>query len=383
MKNFDSLRVPKYVQLMIRLKEQIEEGKLKAGEPLPTRDKLMRENGLSLSTVTRAVTELERQGWLISRQGSGTFVCQRSPGQDEETEEAPTVALLLPVDRPKSQELVSELVCEAREHNINIVVMYSPNDEDMELNYARILLEKDAKALVWFPVEPKRHVSPASLFGKNQRPVIIGENVTHQLTGPWYCIRTDYHSGTKNALNHLLELGHRRIAYTGPKGNDFDFGPKVERWNAYRQTMKEMDLWKPDELYFPPSIFREWHLHAGRIAPIFQSQSAPTAIIGYDDTIALEAMRAMRSLGLEVPRDISVVGHGDFSSGHYSYPRLTTVSPSCSEYVDQVVRFLKRLIDTEEIEEQNEEQREIVVSQSLLVRKSTGNADKMIPAGNS
>ena len=86
MNNFDSLRIPKYVQLMIRLKEQIEEGVLNPGDPLPTREKLMREHGLSLSTVTRAISELERQGWLISRQGSGTFVVKRNSNNLKQTE---------------------------------------------------------------------------------------------------------------------------------------------------------------------------------------------------------------------------------------------------------------------------------------------------------
>lgn len=377
MKSLDSLRIPKYVQLMIRLKEQIEEGVLKPGDPLPTREKLMREHELSLSTVTRAISELERQGWLISRQGSGTFVVKRSNGTAELSDETPVVGLLLPMETTQSQGLVTELVHEASEQNINLVVMYSPNDEETELNLARLLFEREIKAMIWLPVEPKRHVSVASLFGKNQRPVIIGEKVTEQIASPWTCVRMDYYGGTQSALNHLMEQGHRRIAYVGPRGNESDFGPALERWNAYKDFMKEHDLWNPEDLVYSPALFREWHEHVDRLGALFRSQNAPTAIIGYDDSIALEAARALKTLGLRVPEDVSVIGHGDFSCGHYSTPRLTTVSPCISEYVDHIIRALKADLQAENGENLLAE-REIVVPQRLLLRESTVQTDEMV-----
>jgi GntR family transcriptional regulator of arabinose operon len=375
--NFDSLRIPKYVQLMIRLKEQIEEGVLNPGDPLPTREKLMREHGLSLSTVTRAISELERQGWLISRQGSGTFVVKRNSNNLKQTEEIPLVGLLLPVDRPKSQQLVTEIVHEGMEHNIQFVVMYAPNDEEAELNQARLLFEREVKSIVWFPVEPKCHVSVASLFGKNQCPVILGEKMSEQIAAPCTCVRIDYYGGTRSALEHLIQEGHRRIAYVGPRGNESDFGPIMERWNAYKDTMKEMDMWYPHELIFSPALFREWHVHVEQIGSMFRGHHAPTAVIGYDDSIALEVIRALSSLGIQVPDNISVIGHDDHASGQYSSPRLSTVSPCISEYVDHIIRTLKVSLGLEPAED-DLNNREIVVPQRLLLRESTIQSDDIV-----
>ncbi len=376
MKNFESLRVPKYVQLMIRLRDQIEEGKLKPGDPLPTRERLMKEFDLSLSTVTRAISELERQGWLVSRQGSGTFVVKRTSGTAENNAETLVVGLLLPSAQPYSQELVTEIVHEANEHNTHVLVMYAPDDEEIELNNARLLFEKEVHALIWVPVTPKKHVGVASLFGKNKIPVVICEKVTESIDAPWVCVRSDYSQGMKSMLDHLFELGHRRIAYVGPKGSEADFGPIMERWYTYREFMKSHNLWNPDEWLINPSVFRDWHTHAARMESLFRGSNAPTAVVGYDDTIALEAMRGLTSLGLRIPEEVAIVGHGDYPGGQYSNPRLTTVSPCISEYVDAIFQALKTELAVAKGEEIPLSEREVVISPRILLR------DSVIPVSN-
>ncbi len=381
MKNFESLRVPKYVQLMLRLRDQIENGSLKHGDPLPTREKLMKEYELSLSTVTRAISELERQGWLISRQGSGTFVVKRTETSDEGVSEGTTVGLLVPINRSDIQPFVLEFVHESIEQNINVVVMYAPEDEEYELNQAKLLLEKEVKALVWFPIEPKRHVSVASLFRKNQIPVIICEKVTDKFEPPWICVRNDYYGGTKSALQHFLDQGHKRIAYIGPKGGESGFGPIIERWNAYKDTMKEHNLWNPEELVFTPSLFKDLTVHAQRLESIFNRPKSPTAIIAYDDTTALDAAHGLKSIGLRVPEDIAIIGHGDFSSGRYCTPRLSTVSNSWSEYVDCLMRLLMTKESNDNNQETAQNECEIVIQQRLLIRESTTQStDEMMAA---
>lgn len=368
MKNFDNLRVPKYVQLMLKLKEEIEEGILKAGDPLPTREKLMREHGLSLSTVTRAISELERQGWLISRQGSGTFVARRSSEPSEESQEGSLIGLLLPYETTNAHTWVAEFVQEAHQNNLNLLVMYSGQDEEAELNQGRILLEKGVQGLIWLPIEPKRHVSVASLFSKHQVPVVVCESLGGSEPTPWTTVRNDHYNGMRMALNHLLNLGHTRIAYIGPRSSAADFGPIPQRWNAYKDVMKSMDLWDPDDLVFQPNVFCEWSLHRRRIEPLFRGSKSPTAIIGYTDPLVLEAMKQLSQLGIRFPEDVSLIGHGDFEAGAYSSPRLTTVAPSIPEFVDKVFRLL---IDQMQQNEEFVVGNEYVIEKRLVMREST------------
>jgi len=365
---------------MLHLREQINESVLKPGDPLPTREKLMKEHGLSLSTVTRAISELERQGWLVSRQGSGTFVVKRSTDGEKEMEEPNLVGLIVPVNYASADGLAAEIVEEAFQKNINVMVMFSPEDEEAELNMARTMFDKEVRAMIWFPVQPKKHVSVASLFGKNKKPVIIGEKVSEYSNPSWYFVRRDYYGGAREAIDYFLQHGHARIAYAGPKGNESDFGPIPERWNAYKDAMKNHNLWNPDALVFNPSVFKEWHVNLTRLESIFRGPNAPTALAAYDDVIALEAARALKTLGIRIPEDVAIIGHGDFTYGRYSDPRLSTVSPCASEYADAIIRVLCNELGLESDERYANEDREIVISQRLLLRESTHSKDEMMAA---
>ncbi|MEW6237845.1 MAG: GntR family transcriptional regulator [Candidatus Omnitrophota bacterium] len=365
---------------MLHLREQINEGALKAGDPLPTREKLMKEHGLSLSTVTRAISELERQGWLVSRQGSGTFVVKRSADGDKETAEPNLVGLIMPVNYSSADGLVSEIVEEGIQKNINVMIMFSPEDEEAELNMARTMFDKEVRAMIWFPVQPKKHVSVASLFGKNKKPVIIGEKVSEYSNPSWYIVRRDYYGGAREAIEHFLQQGHVRIAYAGPKGGESDFGPIPERWNAYKDAMKRRDLWNPDALVINPAMFKEWHVNLTRLESIFRGSHPPTALAAYDDIIALEAARALKTLGLRIPDDIAIIGHGDFSYGRYSEPRLSTVSPCTSEYADAIIRVLCNELGLEMDSRYTNDEREIVISQRLLLRESTHSKNELMAA---
>lgn len=368
MKSFDSLRVPKYVRLMIELKEQIEKGVLKAGDPLPTREKLMREYDLSLSTVTRAISELERQGWLVSRQGSGTFVARSGQADlSASSAEPAVVGFLAPNNCRLTQDFTTELVHEAAQHNIQIASVYCAGDQEDELNLGKMLLERGVQALIWSPIPPKKHISVASLFGKNRIPVIFAEKVTDTIPEPWYCVRGDHYAGTYEAVSHLISLGHRRIAFFGPRNNESDFGGALQRWNAYRDAMREHDLWDPDSLAFHTSVLREWTHHSRRVEAIFRAPDAPTAIVGFDDLIALEALIELKTLNVQGVHELAAIGHGDMSAGLYSKPRLSTVSPSLSEYVDSIIRILRH----ELFGHGERPEREIVVPQRLILREST------------
>ncbi len=296
---------------------------------------------------------------------------KRSEGGNEDNNEQTTIGLVVPLSRPDVYQFVTEFTHEAVEQNLNVLVMYAPDDEEFELNQGRFLLEKEVNSVVWFPIEPKKHISVASLFRKNQIPVVICEKVAEQFDAPWLCVRSDYYGGTQSALQHFIDQGHERIAYLGPKGTESDFGPIHERWNAYKDFMKSRDLWNPEELVFQPSLFKEWPVHVSRLENQFKRAKAPTALIASDDTLALEAMRGLQSIGLHIPNDIAIIGHGDYQHGHYYSPRLSTVSNCWSEYVDTLLRALRTEMDAVAEKTTPQTQREIVVSQRLLAREST------------
>ena len=129
-------------------------------------------------------------------------------------------------------------------------------------------------------------------------------------------------SGGLAATRHLIELGHRRIAaITGPA----DMMCSLARLDGYRSAMNSAGLEIANEWV----RFGDFHVEGGRAQAMAlldrPEHERPTAIFAGSDLQALGTLEAARSLGLTVPRDLSIVGYDDIPVSRWVSPRLTTV----------------------------------------------------------
>ncbi len=133
-------------------------------------------------------------------------------------------------------------------------------------------------------------------------------------------VRMDNAAGAEEAMTHLLDLGHRRIAVIrGPQGT-FD---SDERWLGCLQAMKRSGV-KPD-----PELIWEgtFHDHSGYEAMsswLDAGKPLPEAIFALNDPMAIGVLEALTERGLRVPDDVALVGFDDIESARYL--GLTTVS---------------------------------------------------------
>jgi LacI family transcriptional regulator len=129
----------------------------------------------------------------------------------------------------------------------------------------------------------------------------------------------DNYEGVRAGTRHLLELGHRRIAYI--RGED-DHESTERRYRGYADAMLLAGI-QPDPTLVAPSNFtHQGGLHA---ATQLLTTQRPTAIVTGADPIALGAVEAARELGLSIPDDVSIVGFDDLPRAAHSVPPLTTV----------------------------------------------------------
>lgn len=140
------------------------------------------------------------------------------------------------------------------------------------------------------------------------------ENPEPEPVGPIFL--ADDRLGARLVIQHLLELGHRRIAFLAGQLLE----PSIRMIEGMRPALEEQGLW-------PCPIWRcDETLEGGRIAAIasMQAASPPTALFGYNDLIAIGAMRGLHDLGLHVPQDVSVVGFDDIEAASFVTPALTS-----------------------------------------------------------
>ncbi len=187
----------------------------------------------------------------------------------------------------------------------------------------------------------------------------------------------DHHLAVEQALVHLYNLGHRRIAFMrGPEAiPDSEY-----RWESIQTVANEIGL-KLD----PSLVIRidtaGWSMKDGYhpMAPeigykpmqaLLEKTRDFTAIFCFNDIAAIGAVRALKDAGLAVPQDVSVVGFDDIQSAAYATPSLTTVRQPLAEMGKRGAQILLERIAHREMEYPSE----IVMAPELVIRESTGPA---------
>ncbi len=168
-------------------------------------------------------------------------------------------------------------------------------------------------------------------------------------------------SGADQAMQHLLGLGHRRIAaITGPKG----WAATEDRRRGYIAALAAAGI-VPD-----PALVTEadFEIGGGRSAArrLFDLADPPTAIFGFNDNLAIGAIQAARERALRVPEDLSVVGFDDVEHATIVTPALTTVRQPLAEMGRTAVSLLVRLLEGQRVETLHVE-----LGTRLVVREST------------
>jgi LacI family transcriptional regulator len=168
-------------------------------------------------------------------------------------------------------------------------------------------------------------------------------------------------SGADQAMRHLLDLGHRRIAQiTGPKG----WLATEDRRRGYRAALASAGI-LPGPALEVESIPE---IEPGRQAAeqLLDLPERPTAIFAFNDNIAIGALQAARARGLRVPEDLSIVGFDDVEHATIVTPALTTVRQPLAEMGRTAVSLLNRLLERQRFETLHVE-----LATRLVVRDST------------
>ncbi|WP_246079835.1 LacI family DNA-binding transcriptional regulator [Nonomuraea mesophila] len=173
-------------------------------------------------------------------------------------------------------------------------------------------------------------------------------------------------AGGMSATQHLLSLGHRRIAYLGGPATA---ASNQARMHGYRAAMEAADVpVLPGYVVTPGYCYRDG-VQGG--AALLGLSPAPTAVFAACDEAALGAIHAARARGLRVPEDLSVVGFDDTEVAYMSSPQLTTVRQPLREMGGVALRTALRLAAGEEIDSPHVE-----LATELVVRESSMAARK-------
>jgi LacI family transcriptional regulator len=175
-------------------------------------------------------------------------------------------------------------------------------------------------------------------------------------------VDADDRVGTRLAVQHLLDLGHRRIAHLMGHGNLLS---ALTRRDVFLEMMRDAGIAPDAALVLPGTYSTETgHDNARRLLSL---PDPPTAIFAGNDEIAIGVMEAARELGVRIPGELSLIGYDDRPIAALLTPRLTTVRQPFVGIGEHATRLLLERIEGKEVAPINH-----WLTPELIVRDSTG-----------
>ncbi len=178
-----------------------------------------------------------------------------------------------------------------------------------------------------------------------QNLIAAGHPVMFVAAGePGPTIAVDNAAGIRDAMRHLVEHGHRHIAFIAGSPEDMA-GDTGERFQAYRSTLQEFGFLPDDRL-----IAYGRHISAGghdAMRRIMEAGATFTAVLASNDESALGAMQALKEARLQVPQDVAIIGFDDRPESAVQKPALTSVAVPLFEMGYRAVEQLLRQIQGE------------------------------------
>jgi len=174
-------------------------------------------------------------------------------------------------------------------------------------------------------------------------------------------ISIDNQSGAEQAVSYLINLGHKKIAHvTG----DLITQAAADRFEGYKAALKKYNIELRQDYIFKTDYSRGKARSSAE--DLMKLQDRPTAVFVASDSMALEVMAVVREAGLEVPKDLSIVGFDDNPSGLYGPVSLTTVRQPLIKMAEESVKVLSLLMDPKN----KQKITKLVLPTELVVRES-------------
>jgi len=268
--------------------------------------------------------------------------------------------LISEITNPFFPELIQGFEDVAIEHGYEILVSSTNYDPKRMSNCIRRMIERKVEgvAVMTFGIE-----EPLLNQLANRQVPLVFVDIGPDRPGI-SLLKVDYERGIRQAVAHLTKLGHTKIGFvSGP----LRLHSATSRLQAYQGAMRSAGL----------SARQEWtlegdHTLEGGVAAmerLIEQKERPTALLCSNDMTAIGVMHTAWRAGLNVPRDLSVVGFDDIHLAAMMMPPLTTIQMSRYDLARAAFGALRGFVEEPEAQAGRQE---IVIPTELIVRESTG-----------
>ena len=317
-----------------------------------TRDDVARRAGVSVATVSyvlnqgpRGVSEDKRRRVLDAVEALGYR--PNAIARSLRARRTRILGLVLPNSASPYFAALSHTVEEAAAaRGYQVVVSNAADSPAREASQIEALLRLRVDGVIWVPADRRPSSRDAAHVVGVVRPDVPTVQVDRALpgsAGDYDVVMSDNAGGGRLAADHLVALGHRRVAVISGRREHVH---AQQRLAGARRRLAESGIELPPDLV----AFTDFTYAAGAAAPArwlaLPPGERPTAIVAGNDRTAIGVLHAAAQAGVRVPQDLSVVGFNDTPQAAFTVPPLTTVAQPldaiAAEAVDRLLARIER-----------------------------------------
>ncbi|MFZ8144789.1 LacI family DNA-binding transcriptional regulator [Alteromonas macleodii] len=328
---------------------------------MPTIYQVAERAGVSLSTVSRVLNGKASVNKVLKERVEKAVkelnYRPNSVARSLANNRTDSVGVLVPeLNAPFFGDLMQAVESTLRAADKHVIISVGRNCLETEKDAVEFLISRNCDALIMHA----EALSDEYLLELNQSKLPVAL-VNRQVEGlPDACTSLDNEKGGYLATRHLLELGHKDIAYISGPTDKCDASLRLE---GHKRALSEAGLPINPQLIFNGDYSEE----DGKIGLLeLMARDMPfTALVCANDWMASGAISCARDLGMSLPHDLSVVGFDDVVFAHHVFPRLTTVSNPIAEMAEMSAKYILNKVYGQANNVQ------LYFEPSLVVREST------------
>jgi LacI family transcriptional regulator len=269
-----------------------------------------------------------------------------------------TIGLMIPdISNPFFANIARNIEKEARKLGYSVILADTEETESIEIESLRLLRGRKVDGMVVSPVGLHfTHLEKLFAIGM---PMVLIDRYFPDCPIPY--VGSDNFSGAHQAVAHLIENGHVRIACIQGIENTF---PNIERLRGYRQAYADSGLPVDENMIVGDSFgYQNGYIETKLL---LRHNPGPTAIFAVSNLISLGALHAIDEEGLKVPDDLSIISFDDQPYSALLATPMTTVAQQNEQIGPLAVKMLFHQIESKTVPEQ----KGILIPTHLIVRKS-------------
>lgn len=354
--------------------EWITSGNVQPGDKIYSENELVKMFGVSRHTIRQAVGDLVHEGWLYREQGAGTFCSNKMLNTKQESETLSSVHSLntngknIGVITTYISDYIFPSIIKGIESYLTaqgytLTFACTDNNVEKEKQCLQTMLSRNIDGLIVEPTKSSNYNPNIHYYlqlEQNDIPYLMINQFYSQLMPP-HLIMNDEHGGFI-ATDHLINLGHEKIIGLF-KTDDLQ---GVNRMQGFIRAFRENNLSFFQDMVITCTTEDQDSKIVEQLQQLFKTENKPTAIVCYNDQLALQVIFMLRGLGLNVPEDVSIVGYDDSSLAEATDIKLTSVTHPKMEMGIEAAKWI-----VSAVEKRGSNEHSTVYEPELVIRNST------------